>query len=95
MKVAAVAHFADGSSRDVTHLAVFEPTVAGAVNVAPDGTVTRLRSAELNVIVRYLDRQEPVTLAFLPARANFTWADVALSNPIDKHLFAAAQRHCD
>ena len=27
VKVAAVAHFADGSSRDVTHLAVFEPTV--------------------------------------------------------------------
>jgi hypothetical protein len=88
VKIDAVAHFGDGSRRDVTHLAVFEPTVAGAVSIGPDGTVQKLRSVELNVIVRYLDRQEPVTLAFLPAREDFTWADVPLSNPIDRHLFA-------
>jgi hypothetical protein len=87
VKIDAVAHFSDGSHRDVTHLAVFDPTVAAAVTISPDGTVKKLRSVELNVIVRYLDRQEPVTLAFLPAREEFTWTDAPLANPIDKHLF--------
>src|SRR5262249_32965405 len=29
----------------------------------------------------------PVTLAFLPAREKFTWTDLPLTNPIDKHLY--------
>jgi hypothetical protein len=87
VKIDAVAHFSNGTSRDVTHLAVFDPTVAAAVTISPDGTVKKLRSVELNVIVRYLDRQVPVTLAFLPARDEFTWTDMPVSNPIDRHLF--------
>jgi hypothetical protein len=87
VKIDAVAYFSDGSSRNVTHLAVFDPTVAAAVNISPEGTVKKLRSVEMNVIVRYLDRQVPVTLAFLPAREEFTWTEVPLSNPIDRHLF--------
>ena len=87
VKIDVVGHFADGSSRSLTHLAVFEPTAAGAVSIGPDGTVTRLRPAELNVVVRYLDHQVPVTLAFLPAREEFTWTDESLTHPVDKHLF--------
>jgi hypothetical protein len=87
VKIDVVGHFSDGSHRDLTHLAVFEPTVAGAVNIAPDGTVKKLRSVELNVVVRYLDRQVPVILAFLPERADFTWTEVPLAHSIDKHLF--------
>ena len=87
VKITAKAHFADKSVRDVTHLVVFEPTTAGTVSIAPDGTVTRQRSGELNVVVRYLDRQVAVTLAFLPARENFNWTDVPSTNPVDRHLF--------
>jgi hypothetical protein len=87
VKIDVTARFRDGSVRDVTHLAVFDPTVAGAVRITPDGTVTRLRSVELNVLVRYLDRQVPVTLAFLPAREQFTWNDTPLTHPVDRHLF--------
>jgi Protein of unknown function (DUF1549)/Protein of unknown function (DUF1553) len=87
VKIEVKAEFADGSTRDVTHLAVFEPTVAGAVGIAHDGTVTKSRSVELNIIVRYLDRQVPVTLAFLPARTEFQWSEVSLSNPVDQHLY--------
>lgn len=87
VKITAKAHFADGSVRDVTHLVVFETTAAGMVSIDPDGTATRIRSGELNVVVRYLDRQVPVTLAFLPARENFTWTDSTSTNPVDRHLF--------
>ncbi|MSR54523.1 MAG: DUF1549 domain-containing protein [Gemmataceae bacterium] len=88
VRIEAQAHFADGSRRNVTHLVTFEPTAAGIVNIASDGTVTRLRSGELNVLVRYLDRQVAVTLAFLPKRENFVWVDLPLSNPIDRQVYA-------
>ena len=87
LTISAAAQFSDGTRRDVTHLAVFEPTAVGAVTIGPDGTVKRQRDAELNVVVRYLDHQVPVTIAFLPAREKFAWADVPLAHPVDKHLF--------
>jgi hypothetical protein len=87
VKIEAKAQFADGTVRDVTHLVTYEPTAAGIVNIAADGTISKARSGELNVVVRYLDQQVPVTLAFLPSRTEFTWTDVPLTNPIDRHLF--------
>jgi Protein of unknown function (DUF1553)/Protein of unknown function (DUF1549) len=87
VKISVEGRFADGSVRDLTHLVVFETTAAGVVEVSPDGTVTKLRSGELNVVVRYLDRQVPVTLAFLPGRTGFTRTDVPLTHPVDRHLF--------
>lgn len=87
VKIDVKGHFTDGSVRDLTHLVVFETTAAGVVDIAPDGTVTRIRPGELNVVVRYLDRQVPVTLAFLPAREGFTETGAPLSNPVDRHLF--------
>jgi hypothetical protein len=86
-KIEVKGHFSDGSVRDLTHLAVFEPTVAAAVSIAPDGLVTKLRDVELNVVVRYLDQQVPVTLAFLPAREQFVWKDEPTSHPIDALLY--------
>ena len=86
-KIDVKAHFADGVVRGVTHLAVFDPTVAAAVSIAPDGLVTKLRDVELNVVVRYLDQQVPVTLAFLPARDQFAWKDEPSPHPVDALLF--------
>jgi Protein of unknown function (DUF1553)/Protein of unknown function (DUF1549) len=87
VKIDVVGHFADGTARNLTHLAVFEPTTVGIVNIAADGMVTRLRNGELNVIVRYLDHQVPVTLAFLPTREQFVWNELPLTNPVDRHIY--------
>ena len=86
-KIDVKGHFSDGSVRDLTHLAVLDPTVAAAVAIAPDGVVTKLRDVELNVVVRYLDHQVPVTLAFLPAREQFVWKDEPNAHPIDALLY--------
>ena len=88
VKIDVTGQFADGTARNLTHLVVFEPTTVGTVNIAVDGTVTRLRNGELNVIVRYLDHQMPVTLAFLPSREQFAWNDVPLTNPVDQHIYS-------
>lgn len=81
------ATFSNGSVRDVTRLACYEPSnqVAG---VSPAGEVEKRAEGETTILVRYLDRQATVQLAFLPDRANFTWRDVPEVNYIDRHIHA-------
>ena len=62
-----VAYFADGTSRDITRLAVYDPADRIAT-VDHEGRVQRQAFGETTLIVRYLDRQTAVPLAFVPAR---------------------------
>ena len=82
-----LATFSDGRQRDVTRLAVFEPSSLN-VGVGGNGVVTRNRNGEVSVMVRYLDRQATAQLAFVPNRPGFVWHDVPESNYIDHHVFA-------
>lgn len=83
----AQARFADGLRRDVTKLAVYEPANS-LVSISPDGLVTALTFGETTVLVRYLDRQVPVRLAFVPARPEFEFREAKRNNFIDDHVFA-------
>jgi hypothetical protein len=87
----AVATFSDGRQRDVTRLATFEPSNLVA-RVDGSGMVHRLAMGETAVLVRYLDRQAVVQLAFVPARPGFTWPSPPEHNFIDRHLFARLKR---
>ncbi len=80
------ARFADGSTRDVTRLAVYE-TSSLLVSVSPGGEV-RGQPGETAILVRYLDRQATVRLAFVPARPGFHWEAVPETNFIDHDVFA-------
>jgi len=77
------AEFADGSRRDVTRLACYETSNPGVTEVSLAGEVTRGRFGEAAVLVRYLDRQTAVRLAFVPARPEFHWTDAPAANFID------------
>ena len=81
------ARFSDETLRDVTSLAVYEPA-NGLVKVSHDGLVERQGMGETTVLVRYLHCQEPVRLAFVPARPRFVWRQPAANNYIDEHIFA-------
>jgi len=85
--IRAIALFSDGTRRDVTREAVYEP-VAPDVQASPDGTVERLKDGESVVLVRYLDQQQPVRLAFIPDRPGFEWRGPQPVNRIDEHIFA-------
>jgi hypothetical protein len=87
VKLTVTAHFAGGRSRDVTRLATFESSNLNAV-VAGDGTASKTRDGETTILVRYLDRQTTVRLAFVPARPRFAWQPVPESNEVDRHVFA-------
>ena len=84
------AEFSDGSRRDVSRLAVYEPDNQ-IVTISPDGVVSRIQTGETTINVRYLDRQTPVRLAFVPARPDFVWTAPVRANVVDEHAFAKLQ----
>jgi hypothetical protein len=90
VQLKATATFSDGTTRDVSQLAVYE-TTDPVVTVSHDGLVTRKSLGEATVLARYLHRQSPVRIAFVPARPNFTWSSPPVSNYVDKHVFAKLQ----
>lgn len=90
VQITATATFSDGSTRDVTRLAVFEPNNDGA-KVSIDGRVARVKFGETTVLVRYLGIQVPVTINFVPARA-FTWASPPANNFVDELVFKKLKR---
>ena len=75
--------FEGGRRRDVTALAVYEPSNLLAT-VSDQGLVTQPQSGETAVAVRYLDKQLAVRLAFIPSDADFVGNDEPSHNFFDK-----------
>ncbi len=86
VQLQAEATFSDGTIRDISSLAVYEPA-NGQAKVSPDGRVKGEGSGETTVLVRYLHCQEPVQVAFVPARPDFAWNETPANNYIDDHIF--------
>jgi len=87
VQIKATAIFSDGSRRDVSSLAVYEQS-AELTKISPDGLVVRQRDGETTVIVRYLQCQQVVRLAFVPSRPDFKWKPLQANNYIDQQVFA-------
>lgn len=87
VRLAVTARYSDGSTRDVNRWAIYEPTALN-VEVSPDGLVESHRPGETTVNVRFLGKQAPVRLAFVPDRPGFVWSDPPAHNFIDEALHA-------
>ncbi len=85
-QIVARATFSDGTQRDVTDMATYEPSME-TITVSPAGLVTASKSTQVTVVVRYLNKQQPVRLAFVPKRKNFRWKPVRVTNYIDREIF--------
>lgn len=79
--------FADGRRKDVTQWAVYE-AASPTAKVTSDGRVRRAAFGETTILVRYLDQQRPVRLAFVPQRPGFEWRAPMANNYIDEYVFA-------
>ena len=86
-----VATFSDGSTRDVTSLAVFDSS-ATFVSVSPEGVATATQPGLATIVVRYLNQQIPVRLEFVAERPDFVFNAPAVTNFIDDAVFAQLQR---
>lgn len=87
VRIKAIAYFSDGTSRDVSRMAVYEQSQPIA-DISLDGSVTRKKLGETAIIVRFLQIQKVVSLAFVPARLDFVWTDPAAANYIDAQVLA-------
>ncbi|HSH16267.1 MAG TPA: DUF1549 domain-containing protein, partial [Verrucomicrobiae bacterium] len=81
------ATFSDGSTRDISRLAIYEPANL-AMRASSDGLITAENPGETTVMIRYLNQHQPVHLAFVPARPDFVWASPKAQNYLDRHIDA-------
>ena len=82
------AHFADGSSRDVTDLAVFTSSNPGLAPVTPTGQVEFRGTGEASVLVRYLQSITSVRLSHVKTDAAYAFRGPDPANFVDEFVFA-------
>ncbi|MEE2887733.1 MAG: DUF1549 domain-containing protein, partial [Planctomycetota bacterium] len=84
-RVLVIAHYADGSTSDVTREASM--SVANVeVSEMHGNAVTALRRGESAVLVRYEGRYATAPVAIMGDRSGFVWQDSPEHNFIDKHI---------
>lgn len=79
-----VARFSDGSSRDVTPLAVYSSSDTAVAEVDVNGLVTGVERGEAAIVVRYLEHIEAVFLTFVRDIEGYAWNNPPANNYIDK-----------
>ncbi|HEX4613578.1 MAG TPA: DUF1549 domain-containing protein, partial [Urbifossiella sp.] len=86
--LAAVAHFRDGTSRDVTELTVFTSSDPTGMPVTAAGLVSFTRTAEASILARYLDGITSVRLVRVEPDPAFVFRGPPPANAIDELVFA-------
>jgi hypothetical protein len=81
------AHFADGSQQDVTDLSVFTSANDELASVTRSGFVEFHETAEVAILVRFLDRIETVRLTWIRHDPSFRFPKTPENNFVDKHVF--------
>ncbi len=86
-----MARFSDGSTADVTSLAVYEPSNLVA-EVSAGGLVHRLKDGESTIGVRFLNNQLAIRIAFVPrtSRKRIRFPDAV--NYVDEFVFAKLRK---
>lgn len=85
-QVQVIAHFDDGSSRDVTRDAVFEVSNFEVATINPTGQIKAVRRGETSVLVRYEGAYASSTAIVLGTREGFAWQDSPEHSFIDTHV---------
>jgi hypothetical protein len=87
-----IAHYPDGTSRDVTREAVFTSTMPETATITPEGKVTAVRRGEVSVLVRYEGNYAADGLTVIGDRTGYKWAGQPELNYIDRFVDAKLQR---
>jgi hypothetical protein len=86
-QLVALAHFSDGTVRDVTPLAVFSSSDEAVATVDASGLVVGQDRGEAAILARFLDKIETSSLMFLKQVPGFHWTSPAENNFVDHHIF--------
>ncbi len=82
------AHFKNGDVREVTSFAVFSLNETESASISPMGLVRFKKTAEVSVLVRYLDQFASARLTYVRTDPAFVWSAPKPANSIDEHVFA-------
>lgn len=83
-----IAHFADGSSRDVTDLAVFTSNEDTDATISKGGFVEFTGTAEATFLVRYLGQIVGSRLTYVKPDSGFKFHSPPINNEVDEFVFA-------
>ena len=87
-QLAVLAHFADGSVRDVTRLTAFSSSDDSIAAVDANGLVEMKQTGEAAILCRYLSIIECARLTYLEPQPSFIWPSPPEHNELDRHVFA-------
>ena len=91
-QMVALAHFSDGTVRDVTRLACFSSSDEAVATVDENGLVVAGDRGEAAILVRFLDKLESATMMFLKEVPGFKWNSPQENNFVDHHVFAKLEQ---
>jgi len=83
-QLSVLAHFTDGTVRDVTRLATFDTSHRDIATIDADGRVTGQSRGQAAITVRFLEHLESVYLTFVEEVEGFEWPVVAEHNFVDR-----------
>ena len=86
LQLTARATFSDGSSRDVTRLAVFTTSDENVAVVNPEGKVTGKNRGQAAILVRYLEQVQSIHMTFSRKPEGFAWKAPAPVNYVDEKV---------
>jgi hypothetical protein len=90
-QIIALARFDDGTTIDVTRLAVFSTRLDPAAGVSADGLVKFISTGEATILVRYLQQVRSVRLTYVDRDPQYAFKGPAVANEIDRQVFAKQQ----
>ena len=88
LQLTARATFSDGSSRDVTRLAVFTTSDENVAVVNPDGKVTGKSRGQAAILVRYLEQVQSIHITFSRKPEGYVWKAPSPVNYVDEKVLA-------
>ncbi|MDA1191403.1 MAG: DUF1549 and DUF1553 domain-containing protein, partial [Candidatus Poribacteria bacterium] len=82
-QVLVIAHYPDGTTRDVTREAVFTSSSTDVATMSDGGNITAMRRGEAAILTRYEGAYATNTLIVMGDRSGFKWVDTPEYNYID------------
>jgi hypothetical protein len=86
------AHYADGSTRDVTRDAQYTSNTPVVANIDDNGQIQTEREGEAAMLVRYEGKLSVVPVTVLTERPGFAWKALPEANYIDRFINTKLQR---
>lgn len=87
-----IAHYPDGTTRDVTREAKFTSSVSEVAKVTDEGVVTAERRGETAILTRYEGAYSTNGIIVMGDRSGFEWVETPEYNYIDTHVHDKLKR---